>query len=223
MLRRQLAIFARAPELGRVKRRLAAGLGWVAATAFYRAAAPSLARRLGADRRWFASLWLTPDRAVGMGRIWPGHLPRMRQGRGDLGRRMARVFSELPPGPVVLVGCDIPEIAPAHIAHAFALLGDHDAVFGPARDGGYWLVGLKRRPRLRLPFAPHPPLRASQYDEGGYAGGRASKGVRWSSRFTLVDTLANLQGARVAFLDPLSDIDTSVDYKAWRRRAEAGR
>ena len=202
MLRRQLAIFARAPELGRAKRRLAKGLGWVAATAFYRRNASSLARRLGADRRWRTGLWLTPDRAVAaVGRVWPGYLTRMKQGRGDLGQRMARVFHDLPPGPVVLVGCDIPELGPAQIARAFALLGRFDAVFGPAPDGGYWLVGLRRRPHLR------PPFRA----------------VRWSGPFALQDTLRSLGGASVALLDPLFDIDTAADHAAWRRRVNRAR
>ncbi|WP_425283593.1 DUF2064 domain-containing protein [Methyloceanibacter stevinii] len=52
----------------------------------------------------------------------------------------------MPPGPVVLVGSDIPRISRAHIAEAFRLLGNADAVFGPAQDGGYWLVGFKRSP-----------------------------------------------------------------------------
>ena len=52
----------------------------------------------------------------------------------------------LPPGPVVVIGSDIPGITARHIAEAFRLLGRHAFVFGPARDGGYWLVGARRRP-----------------------------------------------------------------------------
>jgi ribosomal protein L22 len=73
---------------------------------------------------------------------------------------------------------------------AFALLGRYDAVFGPARDGGYWLVGLKRRPRVLRPFA----------------------GVRWSSAHTLADTLANLGGRRTALVATLSDVDDARGF-----------
>ena len=85
----------------------------------------------------------------------------------------------------MIVGTDVPGIRPAHIAEAFRLLGRHDAVFGPATDGGYWLVGLRRRPRVLRPFA----------------------NVRWSSPHALADTLANLEGRTVAFVATLSDVD----------------
>jgi glycosyltransferase A (GT-A) superfamily protein (DUF2064 family) len=98
---------------------------------------------------------------------------------------MQRIFDSLPPGPVVIVGTDIPGIRPAHIAAAFRRLGDHDAVLGPATDGGYWLVGLRRRPYALRPFAR----------------------VRWSGSHALADTLANLEGRRVALVATLGDVD----------------
>jgi hypothetical protein len=189
-----LAVFVKAPEVGRVKSRLAAGIGAVEAARVYRAFVAALLRRLARDRRWRTTLWVAPDRAARPGRRWAVPAAVRPQGGGDLGRRMARPFRELPPGPVVLVGSDIPELGPAQVAAAFALLGRSDAVFGPARDGGYWLVGLRRR--RRLPFA----------------------GVRWSTAHALADTLANLGTARVALLAPLADIDDAADYDAWRAR-----
>jgi glycosyltransferase A (GT-A) superfamily protein (DUF2064 family) len=111
---------------------------------------------------------------------------------------MQRLFECLPPGPVIIVGSDIPAIAPNRIAKAFALLKGSDAVFGKARDGGYWLVGLKRTPRVLAPFSS----------------------VRWSSQHALADTLANLGGRRVAFAAELGDVDTSADYCALRASAE---
>ena len=111
------------------------------------------------------------------------------RGRGTWARAMGRIFRNLPPGPVVIVGSDVPGITPARVAAAFRLLGAHDWVFGPAPDGGYWLVGARRRPALRLPFA----------------------GVRWSSEHALADTLANLKDARVGFLEELRDVDTGAD------------
>jgi len=197
-LTRQLVVMAKAPRMGRVKTRLAKGIGAVEATRFYRRASLDLLRRVGADPRWQTVLALSPDRSVHENGVWPAHLPRIAQGEGDLGQRMGRLMRDLPPGPVVIVGCDIPDIAPRHIARAFEALGRADAVFGPADDGGYWLVGLRRRPRVVEIF----------------------EHVRWSSENALADTLDNVAqvGLRVAMLDRLSDIDTAEDFLRWRRR-----
>lgn len=190
-----------------MKRRLAwgrGGIGAVAACRFYRRNTAALLHRIGDDKRWRTRLAVSPDRAAETAGIWPEGLARLPQGPGDLGRRMARPLAALPPGPVAIVGSDIPDLDKPHIVAAFAALGSHDAVFGPAPDGGYWLAGLRRRPALIAPFA----------------------GVRWSTEHALADTLANLPStARVALLERLTDIDTPEDYTAWRlaRRATAGR
>jgi rSAM/selenodomain-associated transferase 1 len=180
----RLVIMAKAPVAGAVKTRLAREVGVTQATRFARAATAALLARVGADPRWQTVVAVAPDTAAAS-RCWPRGLPRMRQGRGDLGQRMQRIFDSLPPGPALIVGTDVPGIAPAHIARAFRLLGAHDAVFGPAADGGYWLVGLKRRPRRLSIFAD----------------------VRWSSPHALADTLGNLRGRTVAFAATLSDVD----------------
>ena len=99
----------------------------------------------------------------------------------------------------VLVGCDIPGLGRADIAAAFKALGRADAVFGPAEDGGYWLVGLGPR-RPPAPFA----------------------GVRWSTEHALADTLANCRGHRVALLRRLRDVDTAADLAALRRSRPGG-
>jgi rSAM/selenodomain-associated transferase 1 len=195
-----LVIFVKAPRLGTVKRRLADDIGAVAATTFYRQTTRVLLHRLGPDRRWHCWLAVTPDRDAGGGRFWPAGISRLRQGGGDLGWRMARPLSILPPGPVVIIGSDIPGILPRHIAEAFRALGRHDAVFGPAEDGGYWLVGLRRRPR---------PTGARQ--PGIF------KNVRWSSKFALADTIANLgTGQSAALLETLADIDDGATFRRWR-------
>ena len=115
---------------------------------------------------------------------------------------MQRLFRTLPPGPAIIVGSDIPAIKASDIARAFRLLGNADAVFGRAPDGGYWLVGLRRTPRLLAPFA----------------------GVRWSGPHALADTLGNLKGSRVAFAATLSDVDTEENYRRlgrnWQRLIE---
>lgn len=202
---RHVVVFLRAGELGRVKRRLAADIGPLAALAFHRRTANALVRRLSRDRRWRLWIAVTPDSYArpgrGLGGIDARGAARLPQGPGDLGRRMARVFRALPPGPAVIVGSDIPALTAAHVARAFARLGRSEAVFGPAADGGYWLVGLAR-----------PAQAAGLF-----------KGVRWSSESALADTLANLGPRRsAALIDCLEDVDDGPSYRRWRAGRRAG-
>ena len=89
----------------------------------------------------------------------------------------------------MLIGSDIPGLTSAHITSAFKLLGRHDIVFGPARDGGFWLVGCRHR-------APDFGL------------------VRWSTEHALADTLANLPRAlSVGFTATLDDVDDGAAYR----------
>lgn len=190
-----LVIFARAPELGRVKRRLARDIGPLEATRFYRFVLARLLRRVGRDRRWRTVIALTPDRAA-RGGGWPAGCRLVPQGRGDLGRRMARALAAAPPGRAVLIGSDIPAIGRGHVAAAFAALRRADAVFGPAEDGGYWLVGIRRDSR------PAP------VDFGS---------VRWSTAHALADSLAGYaRGRRVALIERLADVDDGAGWRRWQ-------
>ncbi len=184
---RHLVIFARYPTAGGGKRRLAASVGAIEALRFQRGRLRVLLARLSADPRWTTWIAVTPDRSG----PWPSHVKTIRQGGGDLGARLARVVRTLPRGPAVIIGTDIPGIEAAHIAKAFRAIAGHDGVLGPATDGGYWLIGLRLCPRLRLPFAP----------------------VRWSSEHALADTARNLAGARVAMLGVLEDVDDAMSLK----------
>jgi hypothetical protein len=96
---------------------------------------------------------------------------------------------------VALIGCDIPDAGPADVRAAFRALGSAQAAFGPAEDGGYWLVAMAPR-RPARPFAA----------------------VRWSSEHALADTLANFVGRRVAMLRTLHDVDTAADLRRLRAR-----
>ncbi len=197
---RTLLIFVKEPLPGRVKTRLGRGIGLVASARWFRIHVARLIRRLGRDPRWQTVLAVSPDITGLSSRVWPASLARWPQGRGDLGDRMARAFRAMPTGPVVIVGGDIPGISPAHIEQAFRALGHADAVFGPADDGGYWLVGLKRVKPI-----PHGFMQA----------------VRWSSDDTLADTLATIPDDwRITTLGVLNDVDTVDDLRAWE--AERG-
>jgi len=198
--RNHLIVFARPLRLGRGKRRLAAGIGALGAWRFYRTALAGLLRRLQRDPRWVLWLAVTPDRTAGE-RGWPVRTRRVGQGGGDLGERMARTMRKRPPGRVVLVGSDIPDIRPRHIAEAFRALGCNDFVFGPAGDGGYWLVGAHRTAALP----------AGLFD-----------GVRWSTEHALADTLASLPRAgSVRFVTMLEDVDDLESYQRWRTSSRA--
>jgi len=193
-----LVVFAKAPRIGQVKTRLAADIGAVNAWAFARHTLNAVVRPLGNDPRWRCWLAVTPDAAVFHRRQWPPTFGRISQGQGDLGRRMAGVAESLPPGPVVIIGTDVPAIRPHHAALAFEALGRDDFVFGPAHDGGYWLVGLKRRPVFSDIFG----------------------GVRWSTEHALTDTVANLQDGKThSLLKTLDDIDDAGAYDRWQKKA----
>lgn len=188
---RHLIIFAKAPRIGRVKNRLAADIGHVRAWNLYRHWLNALVRRIGRDRRWTTWLAVSPDTAV-TGLPYP--VPRARrfgQGNGDLGVRMTRAIVTRPPGPVVLIGADIPAVRAHHIEEAFRLLGAADTVFGPASDGGFWLLGSARKRPLS-----------------------AFRGVRWSSAHALADSLAALAADRVSLAATLNDVDTAQDLSS---------
>ena len=97
------------PRLGRVKTRLGQDIGMVQALWWYRHQVSWLIRQLN-DPRWRLILAISPDDQVLKSRIWPTHLDKIAQGRGNLGTRMGSIFNKLTPGPVCIIGSDIPEI-----------------------------------------------------------------------------------------------------------------
>ena len=201
---RTLIVMVKLPRPGRVKTRLGREIGSVPAAWWYRHQCARLLRRLR-DPRWQILLAVAPDREVGS-KVWPGDLAHVPQGPGDLGQRMMRLLQRPDnSGPVCLIGSDIPGITRAHIARAFALLGSHDAVFGPAGDGGFWLVGAKHPARLPR---------------------NLFKGARWSSEHALADSLATLPGHSIALADRLDDVDCAADLRrdtVFRRGKRAGK
>lgn len=106
---------------------------------------------------------------------------------GDgLDERLANAFAAAS-GPTVLVGMDTPQITPGLLTGAGRYLADSDAVFGPAADGGWWLLGLREPDPARL------------------------RGVPMSRPDTGWHQVARLRGLRVAVLDTLTDVDTAED------------
>ncbi len=190
-MQRTLIIMVKEPRPGRVKTRLGKDIGMVDAAWWFRHQTRSLIRRLR-DPRWRITLAVSPDREGLCSRAWPADLHRVRQGRGNLGDRMGRLLRSAPMGPVCLIGADIPGITRRHIAQSFHALGRDQMVFGPAPDGGYWLVGAQR-------FKALP------------AG--LFRDVRWSTEHALSDTLATVPQHRLAFLEQLSDVDTLDDLQ----------
>lgn len=191
-MRRTLFIMVKEPRPGRVKTRLGRDIGMINSAWWFRHQTDRLIRRLSADPRWDIFLAVSPDVEGLSSRVWPRHLPRWAQGGGDLGHRMSAIFKGGLVGPIVIIGGDIPGITPAHIARAFDMLGNHDAVFGPAPDGGFWLIGMKRM----MAISP-----------------RLFKDVRWSSKHALADTLATMHGLSTGTVATLRDVDTIADLQ----------
>lgn len=189
-MRGTLIIFVKAPVAGSVKTRLAKTLGPGRAAAIYRRlTANTIAQATRGP--WRTVLAVDPASSVrGFASLWPAHLPREPQGKGNLGDRMRRLIDSAPKGPVVIIGSDAPSLRARHLRAAFRSLAGADAIVGPAPDGGYWLIGLARR-RGRAP---------------------AFDGVRWSSAQALEDTIQSLPcDWRIRRAESLADIDDAAD------------
>jgi len=188
-----VVIFVKAPVAGRVKTRLGREIGMGRAAALFRIlTARTIAEAMKGDWRTVLAVD-PPGAAVDGSQFWPASCPRMSQGTGDLGARMGRVFASSLDGPVVIIGADAPGLRARHLRAAFKALTGADAVFGPAEDGGYWLIGLNRRRAAPDLF----------------------KNVRWSSKYALEDTVRSLpETFAVERLDVLADIDEADDLAA---------
>lgn len=196
-MRPLLVVMLKEPHPGRVKTRLGREIGLTGSAWWFRHQTRSLLMRLR-DPRWQIVLAVAPDAEGLTSRVWPADLPRIPQGKGHLGDRMGRIFRQVGRGPLCIIGADIPGISRPPIARAFRALGRADTVFGPAPDGGYWLIGMARRQAL-----PKTIL----------------QGVRWSSRDALSDSITSLPAGRTATIDMLRDVDTATDLHEMGRDA----
>jgi rSAM/selenodomain-associated transferase 1 len=190
-----LVIIARAPEAGRVKSRLAAGIGTVAALAVYECLLSVVAT---AQRGWPGMVLLA---ATGSPEAWArtplADLPRREQPTGGLGARIAAAlhWGLAHGGPAVAIGTDCPGLRPQHLARLAALVEQTPVAFGPAEDGGYWGVAVAETRAV-------PPLTGDD--------------LPWSSPDLLAASEARLAaaGLTAARGDVLADCDDADDLAA---------
>ncbi len=195
----RLIIFTRYPAAGTTKTRLIPALGAQGAAEIQRRMTEhilSRVRRLNKDRavsievrykggsKQLMMCWLGPDASY------------KAQREGDLGERTHHAFVDSfdkGAARVVLIGSDCPGMSMETVERAFDRLRNHDLVLGPANDGGYYLVGL-RRPYRRL-FLNIP----------------------WGTDRVLRETLkiANDHKLAYALLEPLDDVDRPQDIRIW--------
>lgn len=184
----RLVLFARYPTPGEAKTRLIPALGAEGAARLHERLTE---RALGVLRASGLPVELRSTGAEPQAfQDWLGGVAVVDQGGGGLGERMRRAAA---PYPSIMVGSDIPDLGPDHIEQAVAALADHDVVLGPAEDGGYYLIGL-RRP-LDFLFADMP----------------------WGTDAVFAETLRRLRAHDVApaLLEPLADLDRPEDLARW--------
>jgi glycosyltransferase A (GT-A) superfamily protein (DUF2064 family) len=217
-----LLVFLKYPEAGRVKTRLAEEIGADAAVRLYREWIGTVLQNVQAVRPDMHIVGYVDGAAPAKFSEWSALVDEwLPQPAGGLGERLAAGFQlgHARGGPVIAIGTDCLEVDATHVRSAFAHLlrqpqpptprpsspeaegeGERpaDAVFGPATDGGYYLVGARNRI-------------AGFFDN-----------IRWSSPHTLSDHLNRCTelGLRVALLPQLSDIDTVADWQAYCQRSK---
>ena len=190
-----IVIFAKAPVAGLAKTRLIPALGAAGAAALaerllMRAVAAAAAAQLGP-----VELCVIPDaRHACFRQLALQHgLQLVLQGEGDLGQRMHRALQHAlqSHSRVLLMGADAPGLDAALLRQAAAALHSHDAVFVPALDGGYAMVGLKR---------PQPGL---------------FEGMTWSTARVMQDTRDRARDAGLSWMEttPVADIDVPDDLQ----------
>lgn len=182
--------FTRNPELGKVKTRLAKTIGNESALAIYNFLlkhTEKIIRQIDSDKAVYYSVKVRGND------IWDASMYQKHQQEGeDLGIRMLNAFKngfENNYQKIVIVGSDLYDLEPKHIEEAFKQLDTHDVVLGPAEDGGYYLLGMKK-------------LHATIF-----------KNKDWGTETVRQDTLNDLENESVFLLEQLNDVDTYDDIK----------
>ena len=203
---KRLIIFARYPEPGTTKTRIIPLLGANGAADLHRKMTENTVSQM-------APLPASSQIAVeihyeggdeDLMRNWLGnHFVYRPQAGGDIGIRMRRSFEETfkrSAGSAVIIGTDIPEISKAVVRDAFGALEQDHMVLGPAKDGGYYLIGLKSDV-------------SSQVIRDLFAG------ISWGTGSVFNETLriARDSGLRVSLLQVLEDVDRPGDLPIWEK------
>jgi rSAM/selenodomain-associated transferase 1 len=215
---RRLLVFARLPEEGAVKTRLAASIGTGRALDVYQAMLTDLLANIGMagppsdedrdeEQTEIEILWAPTEAATGaaLRRAFGGFSVAMQTG-DDLGDRLSMAFSERfffhQARKIIAIGVDDPTLSRALIDHAFGLLESCEWVVGPADDGGYYLIGC----------------RAAAFSSKIFSG------IEWSTDQVLPTTLARIREARqtVASLPSRFDIDREEDLRQLSALAPGG-
>ncbi len=183
-----ILVFTRNPELGKVKTRLAKGIGEAAALKVYIkliAHTEKVLRKINVDKCVSYSV------RVRQNDLWDNAVYQKKvQFGANLGERMENAFKNAFNDnyeKVIIIGSDLYDLKPIHIEKAIEALNNNDVVIGPAKDGGYYLLGMK---------ALHQKI---------------FKNKEWGTHTVLQATLNDLKEAKVELLDPLNDIDFVED------------
>lgn len=187
-----LLVFHKNEVLGKVKTRLAAGVGDHRALEIYHYLLLKTYLAIGASS---VSVYTYFSDFVPENPSYPVDKSKLQVGQ-DLGERMKNAFStnfESGMEKVVLIGTDCPSIEGSHILQAFDALDQSDLIIGPARDGGYYLIGMKQRADFLF------------------------EGISWSTELVLTQTLALAadHGLQTHLLPVLEDIDTLEDWERY--------
>jgi len=192
MKKEVVLVFQKNEVLGKVKTRLAAGVGEEQALEIYR---QLLAKTYLALRDISVSITTYFSEFIPDNPIHSAENKLVQVGQ-DLGERMKNAFAEnfeLGIEKIVLIGTDCPSLEGIHLSQAFEALDQSDLVLGPARDGGYYMIGMKRRTDFLF------------------------EGITWSTELVLSQTLslAAEQGLQTSLLPVLEDIDTLEDWERY--------
>jgi rSAM/selenodomain-associated transferase 1 len=195
-----VCVFAKPPRPGRVKTRLAAGVGDVLAAELARAFLRDT-WALVSSLTWARTVLATTE-PFGDDLDFPGKPTVWFQGDGDLGQRIERVLRRaLAEADVAIaIGADTPGLPERVIVEALEQLENADAVLGPSEDGGFYLLGLRRCPSGLL------------------------DGLPWSDPTTFAATRARLEerGLAVRTVEPWCDVDRPEDMERLGRSIELG-
>jgi rSAM/selenodomain-associated transferase 1 len=193
---KKLIIFAKRPFLGKVKTRLAKSIGDERALDVYQELLTftnAITETLDVQKIvYWDEIPSIPNQ------FFKNGFRHSLQSRGELGEKMEKAFqNELDPKPcqTLIIGTDCPYLTVATFEKAYKELEKSDFVIGPAKDGGYYLLGMKE-------FFPNVFLE-----------------IPWSTESVLPLTIKRIQDQNLTFtlLEELNDIDTVEDWKEWKQ------